>query len=160
MPVPEHLAPFWSAFAQAVGGAQEGDFYEAFHFCDTEALANELADLVLRGVKRATAGAVWTFEKDGLLLPRPGQLSIVTNWKGEPLCVIRTESVQVLPFNEVTAAFAAAEGEGDGSLAYWQEAHREFFTRECAQAGREFSEQMLIACEHFSVVYRGAQEAA
>jgi len=154
MPVPTHLAPFWNAFVESIGGIDEARFYEAFFFGDSEELANELAALVLRGVKRATAGAVWSCEVEGKRLPVPGDLSIVTSWSGEPLCIIETQAVDVLPFAEVSAEFAATEGEGDGSLSFWRAAHGQYFTRECARAGRQFAETMLVACERFNVVYR------
>lgn len=156
MPVPAHLSPFWNAFAKATG-ANEERFYEAFSFGDREEVANELAELVLRGIKRATTASVWSHDEEGKPFPRPGDLSIVTTWAGEPLCVIETESVRIVPFREVTAQFAAIEGEGDGSLSFWQEAHREYFSRECAKAGREFSERMLVVCECFKVVHRRAR---
>lgn len=160
MPIPPHLAPFWSAFAQSTGVADDARIFEAFCFGDSEQMANELAGLVLRGIKRATAGAMWSFEAEGKRLPQPGDLSIVTNWSGRPLCVIETQTVEVVPFREVTAEFAATEGEGDGSLSYWQSAHRAFFGRECAGAGRAFTETMLVVCERFAVVYRGTSLAA
>ena len=47
------------------------------------------------------------------------------------LCIIETVQVDVMPFEQVSAEFAAIEGEGDGSLAYWRQAHLEYFTREC-----------------------------
>lgn len=160
MPVPAHLLAFWGEFALATGGADEERFYEDFFFGDSEALANALAALVLRGTKRATAGALWSFEAEGKRLPQAGELSIVTDWSGHPLCVIETQSVEVMPFRDVTAEFAATEGEGDGSLSFWQQAHRAYFSRECAAAGREFSESMLVACERFAVVYRPPGSAA
>jgi uncharacterized protein YhfF len=153
MAVPAHLQPFWNAFATACGGANEDRFYEAFFFGDSEALANELAELVLRGIKRATAGAVWSFELESKPLPEPGAISIVTNWHGEPLCVIETQSVEVMPFKRVSAEFAATEGEGDGSLSFWREAHMGYFKREARRSGREFTEDMLVACERFKLVY-------
>lgn len=154
-PVPARLVPFWAEFARFSGGVGEDRFHEAFSFGDGEALADELAELVLRGVKRATASSLWSYEDQAKPIARPGDLSIVTNWAGEPLCVVRTDSVEVVPFREVTAEFARAEGEGDGSLSFWRQAHRRYFSRECARTGREFSEDMLVACERFTVVYRG-----
>lgn len=153
MEVPRHLEPFWRSFAASAQGPVDERFFEAFYFGDSEALANELAGLVLAGKKCATAGSVWSAEAEGKRLPQPGDLSIVTNWFGEPLCVIETESVNVSPFNEVQADFAAAEGEGDGSLQFWREAHRRYFSRECQAVGRKFSESMLVACERFKVLY-------
>jgi uncharacterized protein YhfF len=160
MPVPAHLSAFWGEFAKTIGDADEERFYEAFFFGDSEAMAAELAELVLRGTKRATAGALWSYEAEGQRLPQSGDLSIVTDWSGRPLCVIQTQSVEVVPFREVTSEFAAAEGEGDGSLSFWQRVHREFFSRECAAAGREFTESMQVVCERFAIVYRPSTSAA
>ena len=160
MSIPTHLSGFWNGFAKSTEGVDASRFYEAFFFGDSQELANELAELVLRGIKCATAGSVWSFEADGKRLPIPGDLSIVTTWSGEPLCIIETQAVAVMPFSEVSSEFAAAEGEGDGSLAFWQEAHRQYFTRECVRSGHQFTESMLVACEHFKVVYRPSTSAA
>ncbi|MYN02922.1 ASCH domain-containing protein [Pseudoduganella sp. DS3] len=157
--IPAHLSDFWNAFADSIGGVDAARFYEVCVFGDSEALANELAELVLRGAKRATAGSVWSYQDEGKRIPMPGDLSIVTNWAGIPLCIIETESVEVVPFGEVSSEFAAIEGEGDGSLSFWREAHRQYFTRECARAGRQFSENMLVACERFKVAYQPATNA-
>ena len=151
--IPSHLRPIWLAYADHIGGLDEERFFEACQFGDSPALIDELAQLVLSGHKRATAGAVWSYEASGLGLPRPGLLSIVTDSEDRPLCIIETTQVDVLPFDQVTAEFAAIEGEGDGSLAYWQDAHRAYFTRECERAGRRFSEDLLLACEQFRVMW-------
>ena len=153
MQIPKHLRPFWDDFSRSHGDVSDSRFYDVCVFGDSELLADELAELVLRGVKRGTAGSLWSYEDAGIRIPQAGDLSIVTNWAGQPLCVIETISVQVVAYNQVTAEFAAIEGEGDGSLAYWLEVHRQYFLRECASSGREFSPDMLLACEQFEVVY-------
>lgn len=153
MPVPAHLREYWQAFASAVGGVDDTRFFEAFIFGDSPALADELSALVLRGIKRATAASVWSFEAEGKPLPRPGDLSVMLDGAGQPVGVIETLTVEVMPFRDVTAAFAAVEGEGDGSLAYWRDAHRAYFTREAEAAGRVFTEDMPVACECFALRY-------
>lgn len=153
MTLPAHLQPFWAEFGQATARADETRFYDAFCFGDSEALATELAGLVLQGRKRATTASVWSFEAAGRRLPQRGDLSIVTDAAGQPLCVIETQSVDVMPFSDVTAEFAAAEGEGDGSLDFWRTAHISYFSRECAAAGREFSWSMRVACERFELLW-------
>lgn len=158
MPIP---AAVQHAYAASSGGAiDESRFYEAFAFGDSEQLAEELAGLVLSGVKQATAGSVWAFEAAGKRLPAPGDLSVVTSWSGTPLCIIETLGVDVVAFDRVTADFAAAEGEGDGSLAFWREAHRQYFTRECERLGRPFTVNMPVACERFRLAYRPGASAA
>lgn len=160
MPIPPKLMPFWTEFSNFCGGADESRFCEAFYFGDSKELADGLAELVLCGVKGATAGAVWEYEAEGQRLPQPGDLSIVIDWIGSPKCVIETKLVEVMPFRNVTAEFAAAEGEGDGSLAFWREEHKRFFGRECAAAGIEFTENMLVVCQRFSIAYYPDKSAA
>jgi uncharacterized protein YhfF len=160
MPIPVNIAEYWERFSTAEGGVDPARFYEAFHFGDNEELANSLAGLVLKSTKRATTGSVWSFEHEGKQAPQPGDLSVVTNWASSPLCVIETVQVEIMPFGEVTAEFAAMEGEGDGSLTYWREAHSAYFSRECARNGRVFTENMPVACEQFKVVFVGSPSAA
>jgi uncharacterized protein YhfF len=159
MQIPVTIADFWKRFEADAGSVDPTRFYEAFHFGDNEELANSLADLVLKGTKRATAGSLWSFEHEGKPLPQPGDLSVVTSWSDSPLCVIETIQVNVMPFNEVTAEFAAVEGEGDGSLEFWRQEHSNSFSRECARIGRIFNEVMPVACERFRVVFTGSQSA-
>ena len=60
--------------------------------------------------------------------------------------------MEVVPFNEVSAEFAAREGEGDGSLEYWRKAHWAYFSRECGRMGREPIETMPVVCSSFEVL--------
>lgn len=152
MEIPIAVRALWAEFAASWPSDPTPRFYEAFHFDDNASDADGLAELVLQGTKRATAGLVWAFESANKPLPRPGDLSVVTRFSGEPVCVIETRSVRIVPFAEVDADFAAVEGEGDGSLAYWRRAHAAYFGRECARLGREFSGVMPVVCEEFRVV--------
>lgn len=152
--IPASILPFWTEFEAAVGGNVAHRFLEATYFDDNEPSANELGQLVLEGVKRATAGLVWTYELPGAVAPKVGDLTVVTDWQGTALCVIETTRIDVVPFDQVSEEFAATEGEGDGSLRYWREAHQAFFERECARIGREPHPQMPVLCERFQVIYR------
>ena len=152
--LPPHLQPFWQAFAATRTSDPAARFLEAFHFDDNAPSADELAALVLAGTKRATAGLVWSFERAGAAIPAPGDLSIVTDFAGTPLCVVETTRVDIVPFEDVSAEFAATEGEGDGSLGYWRAAHTAYFARECARLGRTPEPRMPVVCERFEVVYR------
>ena len=155
----DSVTAMWSALTEArpelvLGRAS----YSAWHFCDNEADANEMAELVLAGVKRATASLLWSYEAEGEPLPAVGDLGIVTDWDGRARCVIRTTSVEVVPFEEVTQEFAEIEGEGDGSLGYWRAAHQAAFTRELEGSGRTFERRSPVVCERFEVVFRGPSD--
>jgi uncharacterized protein YhfF len=156
--MPGQVQPFWDRFVTASGLASEeatARFYEVFHFDDNESDANQLAALVLNGQKRATAGLLWTNTENDKPVPKPGDLSVVTLWNGQPVCIIETIQVEIVPFDEVSDAFAATEGEGDKSLRYWKEAHWSYFSRECERIGREPSLQMPVICETFQMLYSG-----
>jgi uncharacterized protein YhfF len=66
--------------------------------------------------------------------------------------------VRHVPFHAVDAAFAADEGEGDGTLAWWQTAHRSYFRRVCARLGDTFDETAPVICQRFRLVWRGGTE--
>ncbi|MCH7866215.1 MAG: ASCH domain-containing protein [Myxococcales bacterium] len=157
MNIPSHVQAFWKQFEAAVGRDVSARFYEAFHFDDNEADANELGDLVLQGTKRATASLLWLNEAKNQPVPQVGALSVVTNWQQEPLCVIETIQVDIAPYEEVGEAFAAAEGEGDGSLRYWREVHWLYFSRECARLGKQPSLTMPVVCERFTLAFSSKQ---
>lgn len=149
------LKAFWQGYLDSLPPASlpPQGMPQAWHFCDTEPCANELVALVLAGIKTATCGSLIGYEHDGDPVPQVGDLSIVTDWDGEPLCVIETTEITLRPYDQVDARFAYDEGEGDRSLAYWREAHRAYFNREGGAIGYEFDEAMTLVCERFRVVY-------
>ncbi len=148
----DSLYGFWERFKEAV---QEPDatYKSHFHFELTEALAQSLLELVLMGKKRATASSLYAFQIENEPLPKKGDYYIVTDFHGNPRCVIRTTEVTVLPYDEMTYDLCKREGEDD-SLESWQEGHRRFYQEEGRQLGYTFTEKMLIVFEDFEMVYR------
>ncbi len=147
------IKDFWQEFLSETARDPKTAVQDVFHFDDNKATANKLAELVLRGRKLATASLLWEYESSGKRQPRAGDLSIVTNWEGSPLCVIETLDVEVRAFSDVDQEFAAAEGEGDLSLKYWRDSHWKYFRRVCRDLGRECSYDMPVVCERFRVVF-------
>ncbi len=149
---------FWQRFLKTTGREPNTTYIDVFHFELSEKLANELLALVLQGQKRATASSLYAFEKEGEPLPKPGDLSIVTDWEGTPRCVIETTAVTVLPFHEMTYDICKREGEDD-TLESWQRGHRRFYEEEGKQLGYTFSESMPIVFEDIKVVYQESEES-
>ena len=112
-------------------------------FGDGPELADELLALVLAGYKRATC---WS-AADGLLGASLGGRWVVEDGTGRPRAVVETVDLRQQRFDEVDADFAAAEGEGDRSLAYWREAHRRYFNRNGG-----FAPDMMLWCERFELI--------
>ncbi|MFM0091619.1 ASCH domain-containing protein [Paraburkholderia sediminicola] len=123
-------------------------------FGDSESLLESLIRLISAGEKSGTCSLVWSWEFDGETLPKVADIDIVLDWHERPVFVRRATEVQIVPFRDVTADFAASEGEGDRSLSYWQAEHWRFFTEECKRIGRTADTSMLLVCERFEVLHK------
>jgi len=143
------MEQLWADFCRNTG-LDPATPYEAWAFGGAP---DKLAQLVLAGVKTATASALELFEAESEPTPQVGDYSVILDAQGQALCVIRTTRVTVVPFPEVSALHAWLEGEGDRTLVYWREVHHEFFTNEYASINRPFREDMPVICEEFEMVY-------
>ena len=148
-------AAFWRSYLVSLpaGHSHRHASPDAFAFGDYAQLADELAQLVVSGRKRATASLAVEFTSLAQPLPKAGDLSIVLRADTTPVAIIELILVQHLAFDAVDAAFAAREGEGDGSLAYWRAAHRDYFGRVCARLGGQFNDQTVVICQSFDVLW-------
>lgn len=147
------LAHFWHDYLDAAHRPPDTRYYGAGHFGNSEAVATECVDLVLRGVKTATSTLLQEHQHTGKPLPQPGDAWIVTTWQGEPVCITETVEVKVMGFREVNERFARDYGEGDRTLLWWREAMWEYYAEECAAKGWQLSEDMPLVCERFRLVF-------
>lgn len=145
----------WNQYLDTLQSEQASALtYTAWHFDDNEKAADALVKLVLSGEKKGTSSNLWVYEKKGEVIPQVEELSVILNWQGEAKCIIQTVNIEIIPYEDITEEFAAMEGEGDKSLAYWKSVHKPFFTRECARVGVVFDDSMSVICETFDVVYK------
>jgi uncharacterized protein YhfF len=125
------------------------------HFCNNPKDAEALARLVVSGKKTATCSLKYWYDNySDITVPNIGNIMLVTDFNGNPICITQTTSVEVKRFCEVDEAFALLEGEGDGTLKFWRKTHWQFFSEECLQEGIKPSEDMLLYLEQFKVVYK------
>lgn len=122
-------------------------------FGDSVDLSRQLIALIRTGVKRGGASLLWSHEAEGEPVPVAGDIEVAVDHCNRPAIVTRITRVEIVPFDAVQAGFAAAEGEGDGSLAHWRMAHWDFFSRECRRLGREPSKAMPVVCTSFEVLH-------
>jgi uncharacterized protein YhfF len=147
------IPDFWAAYC--VKNGITGPMPEVTSFGDGPTQQDELCALVVAGPKRATAALALWYERESVPKPVAGGLSIALDGGGVPRAVLQTTGVHEARFCDVDAAFAADEGEGDGSLDYWRAAHEAFFTRELAEVGLVFSPTMVVVCERFQLLWDG-----
>lgn len=158
-PSADAIQDFW-ALASRYAGVSNVDAYlgtpwgkavapEAWSFAGSPGEASRLLGLVLDRHKTAISTLRAEYDEADEPLPHVGDLSIVLDGVGVPGALIRTADVVVAPFGKITAAQAAAEGEGDGTLETWRTDRRESWlgTR------RPVDDDTLVVWERFTVVY-------
>lgn len=118
----------------------------AWQVGDSQELANELATLIIKGIKTASCGSFASYQQEESA-PRIGSYNIILDGQDVPVCVIRLVSMRLVRFCDVTEEFARKEGEGDLSLEYWRKEHQRFFARE-----GYFSDDMELITEEFEVI--------
>jgi uncharacterized protein YhfF len=121
-------------------------------------LRAELVAAIVRGEKTATASLRVEYLPDGPdELPRVGERAVVVDSDHQPVCVIETTEVRIVPAGEIDLQFARDEGEGFESVADWREAHERFWgpTEEREAAGEPahvVDDDTLIVCQWFRLV--------
>lgn len=143
---------FWLA-CRAQHGIAAGS-YHASTFANPQFAPyhDSLLELVAEGKKRATAHLALDFERNGIAMRSAGDYWVILSGTNEPRFLVRVTDIQIKPFNQVDATFAAREGEGDSSLAYWTDVHREYFERQCAAWGITWRDDLPTVCEGFDLI--------
>ena len=108
-----------------------------------------LASLVRRGRKRATVSRRDDYGPGTQVPPAPGDLAIVLDGRGDPVCVIRTTEIRLGTLSSVDDGFAWDEGEGRRTRADWLAIHRAFW----AACGMAVDDETMLIFERFSTIW-------
>jgi uncharacterized protein YhfF len=92
-------AAMWEAFVRE-SGAGPTPLPEVVAFA-ADAVADELALLVARGIKRATTSLERWYTEGGEPYPVAGTYILVVDGAGRAVCIVRTTSVETRPFHAV-----------------------------------------------------------
>ena len=149
----EAIKEFWSLFLSANPEVPADTPFQVWYFGNSSEMAKELAELVIAGTKIATASLLETNVRQPENAPVENGYSVVTDFEGQSLCVIRTTEIRHVPFLKIDAAFAYDEGEEDRSLESWRRIHRDYYSKEAAQLGFEFDENSIVCCERFELLF-------
>jgi len=112
-------------------------------------LRRQLVDAVLRGNQTATASLREQFAPNtDEPMPQVGEHLLLVGWDDEPLGVVETTEVRVVPAGRVDLRFARDEGEGFESVADWRAAHERFWS------DRAITDETPVVCERFRLIAR------
>ena len=136
----------WQAFPDK----KADDTYLAWQYGCAQ---DKLAQLTLQGTKTATASSYPVYKAENEPVPAVGDYSIILDSQNQAVCIIQTTQIDIVPFYQVDEEQAYLEGEGDRTLTYWREVHRTFFESDMQSIHQKFTEDMLVVCERFKIVY-------
>jgi uncharacterized protein YhfF len=150
-----NIETFWQSYLSTLAEEEQKNAppYSVDQFADTPEAATKVGTLVRDGVKTTTSSLVWGLEHIGEPLPNVGQIELIVDGNGDPLCIIELTEVEIKPFNAVDEQFAFEYGEGDRTLAFWLDDNWDFLSRWCRAIGREPSQTMPLAFQRFRVLY-------
>lgn len=155
MDIPIHIQDFWNRYLESTSNPQDANsrFFESFKIGSTAAQADSGVELILSGEKTATSSLLWEYEVEGRSIPSIGSLSVVEGGDSQPICVVKTIWVNVIPISEIDESFAIDYSETNGTVDGWHRAFDEYYSRICSELGREFSVDTPLVCERFEVSY-------
>lgn len=118
-----------------------------------------LVDAILDGRKTTTTSLAQEYEIGQETLPRSGQRSVVVDSNNQPVCVIETMEVRIVPLGEVDFRHVVDEGEGHATVADWRKGHEDFWRSDEMRESLEGSaltldDETRVVLEHFRVVER------
>lgn len=90
-------------------------------------LRDRLVEAILNGTKTSTTSLKLQYEIDNEPLPVVGGRAVLIDSGEQPVAVLETTSVRIVPLAEVDLTHARDEGEGYQTVAQWRTAHEQFF---------------------------------
>lgn len=107
-----------------------------------------LVDLVLHGNKRATAGLLSEYEREGEPVEHVGELLAMVDNHGLHVGTLKVTRAAVHRFADVPDDFALAEAEGDLDAADFRASHIDFWTK----AGETITDDTLVVTVYFDLL--------
>ncbi len=142
---------FFRAFRVDAGVTAEA--YEVVALGDGVETADKLLELVLAGIKRATASLAQDYGAGSRPPPKVGDYAVLVDGRNKPRCVWRTTEIEVKPLDEIDDMFAFDEGEGDRTRESWLPDHRTYFGRRAAREGFLMHDRIETVFQRFTIVW-------
>ena len=147
------LDEYWNDFITKTNRSQSDRCSGDLFFDSKGNNQASLNSLVLSGQKTAFFTPLATYTINQEPIPISGELYIVVDNNGEPVCVIETQSIEIVPFEEISWQMAKLEGE-DNSFEEWKNKQIAIISDEGDILGFEFSPDIRMVFKTFNVIYK------
>jgi uncharacterized protein YhfF len=152
--IDQSVFKLWDDYTQVHPEFKNDELPESWYFHNNKEDADRLAELTVSGKKQASSSLYSLYTIYEMDVPTVGTKRIITNFEGKAMAIIEIKSVAIVPFNEITAEYAALDmGTDITPLEKWKKAHWDFFEEFSKVSGVRPTENMLIFCEKFETVW-------
>jgi uncharacterized protein YhfF len=110
-----------------------------------------LVNFIINGNKRATAGLLHDYTKEGELVEHVGECLAMVDNDGKHVATLRVTRVEITRFADVPDEFALAEAEGDLNASDFRASHLEYWTR----AGEVITDDTQVVQVYFDLRCNG-----
>ncbi len=152
--IDQSVYKMWNSFTASNPEFKDNELPESWYFHTNKEDADRLAELTLKGIKKASSGLYSWYEEANADLPKIGTKHIITDFDGKARAIIEIKKVDTIPFNQISKAYAEMDmGTNIEPLKKWKKAHWDFFASTMQESGEQPTEDMLIVCERFETIW-------
>lgn len=152
--IDESVYEMWNNYIKSNSEFKDKEIPESEFFHNNEKDANRLAELTIKGKKKAYSGLLSLYKQYNVDLPKVGTKQIITDFGGKAKAIIENVSVDTIPFNKISKEYAELDmGTDIEPLKKWKKAHWDFFESFLEESGEKPTEKMQIVCVRFETIW-------
>ena len=152
--IDKYVYDMWHQYIELNPELKVVDIPESDFFHNNRKDANRLAELTLKGKKKASSGLYSLYKRYDVALPKVGTQQIITDFDGKAIAIIENKRIDTIPFNKITEEYAALDmGTDIEPLRKWKKAHWTFFENVLKESGEQPTEEMLVVCVRFETIW-------
>lgn len=142
---------FWQAFLEQTGAPDNLWCSRYTYFGDSQEASVDILEQLLRGEKTAISHCIPHYIVTRAPMPKAGDYTMVTDFYGNPCCILRTEGVVIEPVNEISADISRRECQGSPEI--WLSRKQEEFKALAKGSGFHYSDGLPVLMELVTVVF-------
>lgn len=136
---------FWQAFLEQTSTPENSYCNRCTYFGESEEESVEIMEQLLRGEKTAISHCVPHYIVTRSPMPKVGDYTMVTDYYGNPGCILKCVDVVIDPIGAIPAEIAEREREGE--LALWQQRKRQAFQALSQKSGFHYNDELPVLME-------------
>ena len=143
---------FWQAFLEETGTPENTVLTGYTYFGGSEEASVTVLEQLLSGEKTAVAHCIPDYLVEKRRMPRVGDYTMVTDFYGNPCCILHTTDVTIAPMPEISEALRLRECP-DTDPGAWLEQKQAEYRELAAHSSFHYHDEIPVLMETVTLVY-------